>query len=101
MLQPDKKTAIVHGHRMAYREIGEGDPIIFAHSSAKSDGPPLVSPYREPLGDQFINGDLHWAGLTGRHCLDGSTPSAARRRRRWPCSVSHLRYQLGWPPRLT
>jgi hypothetical protein len=33
MLQPDKKTAIVHGHRMAYREIGEGDPIIFAHGN--------------------------------------------------------------------
>jgi hypothetical protein len=34
MLQPDKKTAIVHGHRMAYREIGEGDPIIFAHGNS-------------------------------------------------------------------
>ncbi|HZE01462.1 MAG TPA: hypothetical protein VE155_06815 [Pseudonocardiaceae bacterium] len=28
MLQPDKKTAIVHGHRMAYREIGEGDLLV-------------------------------------------------------------------------
>ena len=33
MLQPDKKAVIVHGHRMAYREIGEGDPIIFAHDN--------------------------------------------------------------------
>ncbi|MBV9651069.1 MAG: hypothetical protein JO296_13140 [Pseudonocardiales bacterium] len=39
MLQPDKKTVIVHGHRMAYREIGEGDPIIFAH-----DNPHVVLP---------------------------------------------------------
>ena len=36
MLPPDKKTAIVHGHRMAYREIGEGDPIIFAHRNPTS-----------------------------------------------------------------
>lgn len=33
MLQPDKKTASVRGHRTAYREIGEGDPIIFAHGN--------------------------------------------------------------------
>jgi hypothetical protein len=29
MLQPDKKTALVSRHRMAYREIGEGNPIVF------------------------------------------------------------------------
>jgi haloalkane dehalogenase len=36
MLQPDKKTAVVNGHRMAYREIGEGDPIVFAHGNPTS-----------------------------------------------------------------
>jgi haloalkane dehalogenase len=36
MLQPDKKNAVVNGHRMAYREIGEGDPIVFAHGNPTS-----------------------------------------------------------------
>ena len=36
MLQPDKKTAVVNGHRMGYREIGEGDPIVFAHGNPTS-----------------------------------------------------------------
>jgi haloalkane dehalogenase len=36
VLQPDKKTAVVNGHRMAYREIGEGDPIVFAHGNPTS-----------------------------------------------------------------
>ena len=36
MLQPDKKTAVVNGHRMAYRELGEGDPIVFAHGNPTS-----------------------------------------------------------------
>lgn len=36
MLQPDKKTAVINGHRMAYREIGEGDPIVFAHGNPTS-----------------------------------------------------------------
>jgi haloalkane dehalogenase len=36
MLQPDKKTAVVNGQRMAYREIGEGDPIVFAHGNPTS-----------------------------------------------------------------
>jgi haloalkane dehalogenase len=36
MLQPDKKTAMINGHRMAYREIGAGDPIVFAHGNPTS-----------------------------------------------------------------
>src|ERR1700758_2394938 len=36
MLQPDKKTAVINGQRMAYREIGEGDPIVFAHGNPTS-----------------------------------------------------------------
>ncbi|MBV9640937.1 MAG: haloalkane dehalogenase [Mycobacteriaceae bacterium] len=36
MLQPDKKTALINGHRMAYRDIGEGDAIVFAHGNPTS-----------------------------------------------------------------
>jgi haloalkane dehalogenase len=36
MLQPDKKTAVINGQRMAYREIGDGDPIVFAHGNPTS-----------------------------------------------------------------
>ena len=36
MLQPDKQTAVINGHRMAYRELGEGDPIVFAHGNPTS-----------------------------------------------------------------
>jgi haloalkane dehalogenase len=36
MLQPDKQTALINGHRMAYRELGDGDPIVFAHGNPTS-----------------------------------------------------------------
>jgi haloalkane dehalogenase len=36
MLQSDKKTTVVNGRKMAYREIGEGDPIVFAHGNPTS-----------------------------------------------------------------
>ena len=37
MLQPDKKTAVVNGHRrMAYRDLGQGEAIVFAHGNPTS-----------------------------------------------------------------
>jgi pimeloyl-ACP methyl ester carboxylesterase len=72
MLQPDKKTAIVHGHRMAYREIGEGDPIIFAHGNPTSSYLwRNVMPHLEGLG-RLIACDM--IGMGDSDKLDPSGP---------------------------
>jgi haloalkane dehalogenase len=58
MLQPDKKAAVINGHRMAYREIGEGDPIVFAHGNPTSSYLwRNVIPHVEGLG-RLIAGDM-------------------------------------------
>jgi haloalkane dehalogenase len=72
MLQPDKKTAIVHGQRMAYREIGEGDPIIFAHGNPTSSYLwRNVMPHLEGLG-RLIACDM--IGMGDSDKLDPSGP---------------------------
>ena len=72
MLQPDKKTAIVPGHRMAYREIGEGDPIIFAHGNPTSSYLwRNVMPHLEGLG-RLIACDMIEMGDSDK--LDPSGP---------------------------
>ena len=45
MLQPDKKTAIVHGHRMAYREIGAS---AILSTLSETDMNAYRAPYLEP-----------------------------------------------------
>ena len=72
MLQPDKKTAIVNGYRMAYREIGEGDPIVFAHGNPTSSYLwRNVMPHLEGLG-RLIACDM--IGMGDSDKLDPSGP---------------------------
>jgi pimeloyl-ACP methyl ester carboxylesterase len=81
MLQPDKKTVIVHGHRMAYREIGEGDPIIFAHGNPTSSYLwRNVMPHLEGLG-RLIACDM--IGMGDSDKLDPSGPD----RYSWHCCI--------------
>ncbi len=46
-----KKTALVHGRRMAYLEAGEGEPIVFLHGNPTSSYLwRNIIPYLEGLG---------------------------------------------------
>lgn len=72
MTPPAKKTVQVHGHSMAYVEVGEGDPIVFQHGNPTSSYLwRNVMPHLESLG-RLIACDL--IGMGDSDKLEPSGP---------------------------
>ncbi|MBO0748562.1 MAG: haloalkane dehalogenase [Acidimicrobiaceae bacterium] len=72
MAPPTKKTVQVHGHSMAYVEVGEGDPIVFQHGNPTSSYLwRNVMPHLEGLG-RLIACDL--IGMGDSDKLEPSGP---------------------------
>ena len=80
MISPDerhpKKTAIVRGKRMAYVEVGEGDPIVFLHGNPTSsylwrNVIPHLSTHGRCIAPDLI-------GMGDSEKLDGSGPGRYR-----------------------
>jgi len=71
-----KKSATVHGKRMAYAEIGEGDPIVFLHGNPTSSYLwRNILPYAKDRG-RCIAPDL--IGMGDSDKLDNPGPSSYR-----------------------
>jgi haloalkane dehalogenase len=84
--EPLKKRVAVHGKRMAYIEVGAGDPIVFLHGNPTSSYLwRNVMPYLEGLG-RCIAPDL--IGMGDSEKLEGSGPGSYR-------FVEHRRYLDG------
>lgn len=72
----EKHHVSVHGRRMAYVEVGEGDPIVFLHGNPTSSYLwRNVIPYAESLGrciapDLIGMGDSEASGSTGPEAYD-------------------------------
>ncbi|MFC3105234.1 haloalkane dehalogenase [Salinisphaera aquimarina] len=70
--RPEKRTIDVHGRRMAYVEMGQGDPIVFLHGNPTSSYlwrhvmPHLAQHGRCIAPDLIGMGDSEPSGSTGR-----------------------------------
>lgn len=81
-----KKSQIVHGKRMAYIDVGEGDPIVFLHGNPTSSYLwRNVMPYMEGKG-RLIAPDL--IGMGDSEKLDPSGPESYT-------YVEHRKYLFG------
>jgi len=79
----EKKHAVIHGKRMAYVDVGSGDPIVFLHGNPTSSYLwRNVIPHLEGMG-RCIAPDL--IGMGDSEKLDGSGPDSYR-------FVEHRRY---------